>query len=400
MKEILMAYQGEMSLKGLNKRMFEDAIIRTMKFRMNNFGQFKVYKAQSIFYIEPLTDDCDIDGAYDALEKIFGLASLSRAAICEKDFDVISNLAIEYLSKELTAVKSFKVESRRSDKTFSMNSMEIAQELGGRILDNFPHLKVDVKKPECKVMVEVRDFGAYVHADKIRGAGGMPVGTGGRAAVMLSGGIDSPVAAYMIAKRGVSIDAVHFASPPYTSERAKEKVIALAEKVTPWTGRMNLYVVPFTEPQVYIKDNGIEGLFTVLMRRSMMRVTKLICDNVGLEAIVTGESLAQVASQTLKAIACTNEAQSLPVLRPLIGFDKVEITDIARKIDTFETSILPYEDCCTIFTPPHPKTRPTLEEILDAEKNMPELLALEAVAAENAEAIYIGKGLGKKHYDD
>ena len=400
MKEILMAYQGEMSLKGLNKRMFEDAIIRTMKYRMNNFGQFKVYKAQSIFYIEPLTDECDIDGAYDALGKIFGLASLSRAAICEKDFDVISNLAIEYLSKELTAVKSFKVESRRSDKTFSMNSMEIAQELGGRILDNFPHLKVDVKKPDCKVMVEVRDFGAYVHADKIRGAGGMPVGTGGRAAVMLSGGIDSPVAAYMIAKRGVSIDAVHFASPPYTSERAKEKVIALAEKVTPWTGRMNLYVVPFTEPQVYIKDNGIEGLFTVLMRRSMMRVTKLICDNVGLEAIVTGESLAQVASQTLKAIACTNEAQSLPVLRPLIGFDKVEITDIARKIDTFETSILPYEDCCTIFTPPHPKTRPTLEEILDAEKNMPELLALEAVAAENAEAIYIGKGLGKKHYND
>lgn len=394
MKELLMAYQGEMALKGLNRITFENVVMKTIKYRMQAHGKFKVYKAQSTIYIEPLAEDCNMDSAYEALQKIFGLASLSRAAVCAKDFDEIAKTAVPYLEEELRAARTFKVESKRSDKTFPMNSMEISRELGGVLLQAYPHLKVDVHHPDCTVMVEVRDFGAYVHPDKVKGAGGMPVSTSGKASVMLSGGIDSPVAAWMMAKRGLSLQGIHFASPPYTSERAKQKVITLANKLAPWTGRFNLYIVPFTEPQVYIRDHGVPDLFTVLMRRSMMRVAEKLSRANGADALITGESLAQVASQTLKAIVCTDAAQDLPVLRPLIGFDKVEITDIARRIDTFETSILPYEDCCTIFTPPHPKTKPTLEEILAAEAEMPELAALEEKAAQECEIVFIGSGLG------
>ncbi|MEG0803413.1 MAG: tRNA uracil 4-sulfurtransferase ThiI [Pygmaiobacter sp.] len=394
MKELLMAYQGEMALKGLNRISFENVVMKTIKYRMRAHGDFKIYKAQSTMYIEPKNDACDVDGALEALRKIFGIASLSRAVICEKDYAAISAAAVPYLREELLRAKTFKVESKRSDKTFPMNSMEISCELGGDLLEAYPHLKVDVHHPDCTVMVEVRDYGAYVHADKIKGAGGMPVSTSGKASVLLSGGIDSPVAAWMMAKRGLSLQAIHFASPPYTSERAKQKVIALANKLAPWTGRFNLYIVPFTEPQVYIRDHGIPDLFTVLMRRSMMRAANSLSLANGADALITGESLAQVASQTLKAIVCTDAAQDLPVLRPLIGFDKVEITEIARKIDTFETSILPYEDCCTIFTPPHPKTKPTLAEILVAEAAMPDLAALEAQAASEVEVVYIGQGQG------
>ncbi|MCI6640027.1 MAG: tRNA 4-thiouridine(8) synthase ThiI [Pygmaiobacter massiliensis] len=396
MKELLLAYQGEMALKGLNRVTFENAVMKTIKYRTGAYGDFKVYKAQSTLYVEPKNDDCDLEGAFGALCQVFGLAAVSRAAVCEKNFEEIAARAVEYLKKPLGKAKTFKVEAKRSDKAFPMNSMELARELGGRLLAAYPHLKVDVHHPDCTVMVEVRDYAAYVHADKVKGAGGMPVGTSGKASVMLSGGIDSPVAAFMMAKRGLTLAGIHFASPPYTSERARQKVLDLAEQLTGWCGRMEIYVVPFTEAQVYIRDHGVEDLFTVLMRRSMMRVANQISRRIGAQALITGESLAQVASQTLPALVCTDAAQDLPVLRPLIGMDKVEITELARKIGTFETSILPYEDCCTIFTPPHPKTRPQLEEILQAEAACPDLPRLEQEAAQAAEKVLAGRALGKK----
>ncbi|MFR3219644.1 MAG: tRNA uracil 4-sulfurtransferase ThiI [Ruthenibacterium lactatiformans] len=388
MKEIILAYQGEMSLKGLNRATFESVLLKTMRRRLKSLGNFKIYKAQSTMYAEPAGDE-DIDAAEERIGKIFGIAAISRAAVCPKDFAVIADTAKEYLCGALRAAKTFKVSAKRSDKTFPMDSMEIARELDGVLLSAYPHLKVDVHHPDVNVTVEIRDFAAYVHGGKKPGAGGLPVSTSGKAALMLSGGIDSPVAAYMMAKRGLSLACVHFASPPYTSERARMKVLTLAKKLTPYTGNLNVYVVPYTAAQEHIRDNAPEDLFTVLMRRSMMRITRVLCEKESADAIVTGESLAQVASQTLKAIACTDAAQSLPVLRPCIGMDKTEITDIARKIDTYETSILPYEDCCTIFTPPHPKTKPHLDEIEAAEAGMPGLAELEAQAAAQAEVVYV-----------
>ncbi len=389
MKELIMAYQGEMALKGLNRKTFEVAAMKTIRKRLSGLGNFKVYNAQSTIYVEPQDDGIDMDEVYRRMQKVFGIAALSRAAVCEKEFDRICAVAKEYLAEELGQAKTFKVVARRSDKTFPMTSMELASELGGVLLDAFPHLTVDVHHPDCQVFVEVRDYAAYVHPDKVKGAGGLPTSTSGKASVLLSGGIDSPVAAWMMAKRGLTIQGVHFASPPYTSERAKQKVVDLAYQLMPWCGPFKLFVVPFTEPQVYIRDHGVPVLFTVLMRRSMMRVAEKLSVKYGADALITGESLAQVASQTLKAIVCTDAAQELPVLRPLIGMDKSEITEIARKIDTYEISIQPFEDCCTIFTPPHPKTKPSLEEILAAEAAMPELAALEEAAAENAEKIHI-----------
>ncbi len=389
MQEIILAYQGEMSLKGLNKSSFESVLIKTIRRRLKNIGEFKVYKAQSTVYIQPLSENADVDEAFFRVSKTFGIANVSRAAVCDKNFEVIKTTAINYLGEKLKHAKTFKVSAKRSDKTFALNSMEIGKTLGAEILKKYHHLKVDVKNPEINVTVEIRDFGAYVHAGKLPGAGGMPVSTSGKAALMLSGGIDSPVAGYMMAKRGLSLIGVHFASPPYTSERAQRKVLDLAKKLTAYTGNMRVYVVNYTKPQVYIRDNAPKELFTVLMRRSMMRITSAICESEGAGAIVTGESLAQVASQTLMALNCTNSAQDLPVLRPCIGMDKVEITEIARKIDTFETSIQPFEDCCTIFTPPHPKIKPTLNEIIQAEKAMPDLLALERDEINEVKPIYV-----------
>lgn len=388
MTELILAYQGEMALKGLNRATFESVLLKTMRRRLASVGKFKIYKAQSTMYAEP-QEPVDMDDALERVQKIFGIATVSRAAICDKDFDKICNVAKTYLKDVLTAAKTFKVSAKRSDKRFPLNSMEIGRELGAVLLEAYPHLQVDVHHPDVNVTVEIRDFAAYVHGGKLPGAGGLPVSTSGRAALMLSGGIDSPVAAYMMAKRGLSLVGVHFASPPYTSERAKQKVLTLAQQLTPYTGNLNVYVVPYTTPQEYIRDNAPDVLFTVLMRRSMLRITHAICEKENLSAVVTGESLAQVASQTLMALACTDAAQSLPVLRPCIGMDKTEITELARKIGTFETSILPYEDCCTIFTPPHPKTRPTMEEIEAAEAAMPELAALEQQAAQDAELHYI-----------
>ena len=389
MKELIMAYQGEMALKGLNRKTFEAAAMKSIRKRLTDLGSFKVYNAQSTIYVEPQDEGIDMDETYRRMQKVFGIAALSRAAVCEKEFDRICAVAKDYLADQLQEAKTFKVVARRSDKTFPMTSMELASELGAVLLDAFPHLTVDVHHPDCQVFVEVRDYAAYVHPDKVKGAGGMPTSTSGKASVLLSGGIDSPVAAWMMAKRGLTIQGIHFASPPYTSERAKQKVVDLAYQLMPWCGPFKLFVVPFTEPQVYIRDHGVPVLFTVLMRRSMMRVAEKLSIQYGADALITGESLAQVASQTLKAIVCTDAAQELPVLRPLIGMDKSEITEIARRIDTYEISIQPFEDCCTIFTPPHPKTKPTLEEILAAEAAMPELAELEKKAAENAEKIHI-----------
>ena len=391
MKQIIMCYLGEMALKGLNKSTFEAQLMKTIRNRLKNIGQFKIYKAQSTFYIEAEDEYSDIDTAFEKVKKIFGIAAVSKAVVTEKNFDKIAEMAPIYLEDALKNARTFKVTAKRSDKSFPMGSLEISREVGAAILRKFHHLKVDVHNPQVTVMVEIRDFGAYIHEAKQPGAGGMPVSTSGKGALMLSGGIDSPVAAYMMAKRGMSIMSVHFASPPYTSDRARHKVITLAEKLTDYTGDMNLFIVPFTTVQEYIRDNGVAELFTSLMRRSMMRITEKLSRKFGASAIITGESLGQVASQTMAAITATNASVDMPIFRPVIGMDKTEITEIARKIDTFETSILPYEDCCTIFTPPHPKTKPSLEEVIAAETAMglEKLFELEEQAAVEAEKLRI-----------
>ena len=388
MSEIIMGYLGEVALKGLNRITFENVLVKNLKTRLEPTGSFKVYRAQSTMYIEPLNDKVDMDEAYSRVQKTFGLANVSRATICEKEYDDICKTSIETLGEKLENARTFKVMCKRADKNFPMTSMELCYDLGGYILEKYPHLKVDVRTPQMVVYVEIRDFAAYVHGGKEPAVGGMPVSTSGKATLMLSGGIDSPVAAYMMAKRGLNLMAVHFASPPYTSDRAEQKVKDLAQILTLYTGNMGLYVVPYTKTQEHIRDNAPSVLFTVLMRRSMMRIASTLSKMYGSAAMITGESLAQVASQTMQAIACTDEAQDLPIFRPLIGMDKTEIVDIARKIGTFETSILPYEDCCTIFTPPHPKTKPSIAEILDAESNM-DLAGLEQNAVDEAVRTYI-----------
>lgn len=392
MKEIIMVFQGEMVLKGLNRNSFENTLMKSIRKRLENLGEFKVYKAQSTIYIEPEDAFVDMDTAFEKVQKIFGIAALCRAVVCEKNFDAICDTTEQYLGQQLRNCKTFKVEARRSDKSFAMKSPEIARELGAFLLKKHNHLRVNVKNPDIIVSVEIRDFGGYVHSSKVAGLGGLPVSTSGRAVTMLSGGIDSPVAAWMMAKRGLSLHHIHFASPPYTSERAKLKVQSLGQLLTDYTGSCNLYVVPYTKPQEYIRDHAPNVLFTVLMRRSMMRIAKQIAESIGCDGIITGESLAQVASQTLQALQCTDLAQDLPVLRPLIGMDKTEIVEIARKIGTFETSIMPYEDCCTIFTPPHPKTKPTVKEILEAEQKMPQLIELEQQVVQEVEILRLRMG--------
>ncbi len=361
MKELILIKNGEIALKGLNRGNFEDILIRNIRWRLKDLGEFKIKKAQSTIYFEP--SDCesfDFDEAICRLQKIFGIAMISRALVVEKDMDAIKAVVADYVEEALEGAKTFKVESKRADKRFPLTSLQISAEVGGAILSRFHHLKVDVHNPDVTVMVEIRDFGAYIHAGKIPGAGGMPVSSSGRAMILISGGLDSPVAAYMMAKRGLALSAVHFVSPPYTSDRALQKVETLCEKLTAYTGKIKFYCVPFTEIQEAIKEHCPEELFTIIMRRIMMRVATILAKKEEIRALVTGESLAQVASQTLDALHCTDVATDLVVLRPLIGMDKTEIIDIAYKIDTFETSILPYEDCCTVFTPKHPRTKPKL----------------------------------------
>lgn len=371
MKEVILIKNGELALKGLNRSTFEDILVKNIRRRLKSAGDFDYIKSQSTIIIEPKDDNCDFEAAQEAVSRIFGIAGFSRAAAVEKDFDKVIEISGDYLEGALKNAKTFKVEAKRSDKKFHLTSPEISREMGGHLLSVYPHLKVDVHNPEVTVMVEVRDKYIFLHGTQIKGAGGMPVGTGGKAGILISGGIDSPVAAWMMAKRGIELTAIHFASPPYTSKRAEMKVVTLLEKVAKYSGRMTMFTVPFTEIQEQIKDNCPEELFTLIMRRAMMKAAEKIAGKENCQALITGESVGQVASQTIYALACTDAAANMPVFRPLIGMDKDEIIEISRKIDTFETSILPYEDCCTVFTPKHPKTRPNLGDIEKAEQLIP-----------------------------
>ena len=393
MREIILVKYGEMALKGANRSTFEDVLLRNIRYRLKAIGKFSYAKAQSTIYITPEAEDDaqaaeDVEQAMKRLRKVFGIAALCRARECEKDFADISAQAVPYLKGALTAAKTFKVEAKRSDKAFPMKSPQICAELGGILLAAYPHLKVDVLNPDITVTAEIRDTHAYLHAAKERGAGGLPVGTAGNAMLLLSGGIDSPVAAYMMAKRGLRITACHFASPPYTSERARLKVEQLCEKLTPWCGSMAFYCVPFTEIQETLQRECPEEYFTILMRRLMMEIAQRIAEQNDCGAIVTGESLGQVASQTLSAIACTDAVAHMPVLRPLIGMDKIEIVEIARKIDTFDISIQPYEDCCTVFTPRHPKLRPDPAQVAGIQSEVDFSAMIEAAVAGTTKKIF------------
>ena len=368
MNEIFLLKLGEIVLKGANKRQFETRLRQNIRRRMKAFGNFDVYIMQSTVYVEPKDDMADVDGAWEACHAIFGLVSLCRCRPCEKNLDAIFNAVEEYLGDDLDCAKSFKVESKRSDKQFPLTSIGISQEIGGRLAETHPNLEVDVHHPEYIVHVEVRDMAAYVHGPAEPGAGGLPTGVGGRAMCLLSGGIDSPVAAYMMAKRGVEIECVHFFSYPYTSQLAKDKVMELARLVTRYSGRMTVNVVPFTEIQEQIRDHCEEQYFTLIMRRFMMEISQRIAKEDGCGALITGENLGQVASQTMEAMAVTGAVVDIPIFMPLVGMDKEEIVTIARKIGTLDTSILPYEDCCTVFTPKHPKTKPTLGQLIHAEE--------------------------------
>ena len=388
MKEMFLLKLGEIVLKGANRRTFEETLKKNVRRTVSHFGAFKVYIMQSTVYVEPQSEDCDLDGAWEACGHVFGVSSMCRCRACGKDLDAIYQAVVDYLGDELSVQKSFKVESKRSDKSFPLNSIQISQEIGGRLAEAFPQVAVDVHKPSYVVNVEVRDFAAYIHGPAQPGAGGLPTGTGGRAAVLLSGGIDSPVAGYMIAKRGVELECIHFFSYPYTSERAKEKVLELAKLITKYCGRMTVDVVGFTEIQEAIRDHCREEYFTIIMRRFMMRISEAIARDHGAKCLVTGENLGQVASQTMDAMAVTGAVVHMPIFHPLIGMDKEEIVTIARKIGTLDTSILPYEDCCTVFTPKHPKTKPSLGPV-EAEEAKLDVAGLIARAIENTEKIQV-----------
>ncbi len=387
MKEILLLKLGEIVLKGLNRRAFEDRLMRNVRAALKCAGEFDMKKGQSTILVTP-GENFDLPRAVEAAKKVFGIASVVPAAPCEKNFDAICEMAVTYLGDQLTKAKTFKCEAKRADKKFPMQSPELCRELGGYILSKYPHLKVDVKNPELTITAEVRDFAAYVHGGRIVGAGGMPVGSNGKATLLLSGGIDSPVAGFMVTKRGVALEAVHFFSPPYTSERAKEKVIDLAKIIAQYSGPFTLHVVPFTEPQLEIYEKCPEDLLTIIMRRVMMMVTEKIAEKGKSAALITGESIGQVASQTLESLGVTDCATTLPVMRPLIGMDKNEIIEIARKIGTLETSVLPYEDCCTVFVPKHPKTKPVLKFVEFAEEALDIPAIIEKCLAET-ETMYI-----------
>lgn len=368
MKEIILIKNGELALKGLNRSTFEDILIKNIRKRIKPLGDFEYRKEQSTISVIPMDDYIDMDEVSDRISRVFGIAAYSRALQVEKDMTVILENAPDYLSEQLKDAKTFKVEGKRSDKKFPLKSPEISAEVGGAILSKFPHLRVDVKNPDILVTIEIREKFAFIRGNQTKGAGGMPTGTAGKSAILISGGIDSPVAAYMMAKRGLVLNAIHFASPPYTSPQSEEKVHNLLRKVSKYSGNICLFTVGFTEIQEEIRDKCPEDLFTLIMRRFMMRISQRIADKEECKALITGESLGQVASQTLNALACTDAVVSMPVFRPLIGLDKDEIIKVSRKIDTFDISIEPYEDCCTVFTPKHPKTKPQISVIEHAEQ--------------------------------
>ena len=381
MNDMILLKPGELVLKGLNRHFFEDRLRANVARRLRSLGDFRITSVQSTIYVEPLSEDIDMEEAFRRCHQIFGIIAVCRAAACPKEKEAIARTAVEYLGEQLSRAKSFKVESKRSDKTFPMTSIQLSQYVGGVIGDAFPDLPADMHDPDLEVNVEIREQAAYVHAGGEPAAGGLPVGTCGRAVSLLSGGIDSPVATWMIARRGVQIIPVHFFSFPYTSELAKQKVLDLAKLLLPWCGRLTVEIIPFTHIQEEIRDKCPEPYFTLIMRRFMMRLSQEVALANGCGALVTGENLGQVASQTMEALRCTEAPLTLPVLRPLIGMDKEEIIRRARELGTFETSILPYEDCCTVFTPKHPRTRPTPEEVEEAEAALDvEALIKEALA--------------------
>ena len=381
--EMLLLKLGEVVLKGLNRRSFEDKLVSNVRRRLKSCGSFQVYVRQSTIYVEPTTGEHDMEAAYAACRQIFGIVAVARAVPCEKTVEAIVETAKTYLAEEFARARSFKVESKRADKCFPMNSIQISQAVGGDLAEAFPAVTVDVHHPDLTVYVEIREKFAYVHAPAVPGAGGLPVGMGGHAVSLLSGGLDSPVSSWMMARRGVELEMVHFVSPPYTSQQALDKVLELAQELTAYCGKMLVHVIPFTKIQEEIRKNCPEQYFTLIMRRFMMRIAEAVAKKGGAKALVTGESLGQVASQTMMALGVTEDVTTLPVLRPLIGMDKVEIIKIAREIGTFETSILPYEDCCTVFTPRHPATRPKVEDVREAESQLDvEGLIAEALSQE------------------
>ena len=363
MKELILCKYGEIVLKGLNRGGFENELMKNVRRRIKPLGKFDLRSSQSTLYVTPLEEISDMDEVMERLKKVYGITKLCKAIGTEKDVESIFEVAYSRYEELLRNAKSFKVVCKRSDKSFYMTSPELAAELGGRILEKLPHLTVDLFEPEVTIVCEIRSEGAFIHDIASDGAGGIPVGTSGRGLLLLSGGIDSPVAGCMMAKRGVEVSAIHFEAPPYTSERALLKVEKLAKKMSEYCGRISFYTVPFTKIQEEIRNNCPEEFFTLIMRRLMMEIAQRIAEKNGLTALITGESLGQVASQTMAAMVTTDAVCRMPVFRPCIGLDKKEIIDISYKIGTFEISIEPYEDCCTVFTPKHPKTKPRLEDV-------------------------------------
>ena len=371
MNEVLLCKYGEIVLKGANRAYFEDTLCKELRKRAKKCGNFEVLRAQSTVYIEPLDDFCDMDAMLAEAQKVFGIVAIARAYVCEKSLESISEAAREFIAPEIRKYKTFKVEAKRSDKRFPLDSMELSREIGGVLLETNPRVRVDVKNPDVVVKVEVRERAAYIYAGHHKGAGGMPVGTNGKGLLLLSGGIDSPVAGYMMAKRGVKLEAVHFESFPYTSERALQKVLDLAKIVSDYSGEIYVHIISLTHIQEELVKHCNEEYFTLLLRRYMVALSNKVAERYNCGALITGESVGQVASQTMQAIGVTDAVAEIPVFRPCIGMDKEEIVQISRKIGAFETSILPYEDCCTVFTPKHPKTKPELDKVVAEENKLP-----------------------------
>ncbi len=390
MNEVLLCKYGEIVLKGANRAYFEDMLCKELRKRAKKCGNFEVSRAQSTVYIEPLDEFSDMDSMLDEAKKVFGIVAIARAYVCEKNLDSISEVARERIAPEIKKYKTFKVEAKRSDKRFPLDSMDLSREIGGVLLSTNPRVKVDVREPEIVVKVEIRERAAYIYAGHHKGAGGMPVGTNGKGLLLLSGGIDSPVAGYMMAKRGVKLEAVHFESFPYTSERALQKVLDLAKIVSDYSGDIYVHIISLTHIQEELVKHCNEEYFTLLLRRYMMALSNMVAKKYDCGALITGESVGQVASQTMQAIGVTDAVAEIPVFRPCIGMDKEEIVQLSRKIGAFETSILPYEDCCTVFTPKHPKTKPELEKVVAEENKLPfEELVEEAFATMRTERVHI-----------
>lgn len=368
--EVILCKYGEVILKGANRNTFEVTLAKELRYRASHFGKFKISYAQSTMYIEPQNDDADIDGMYEQAKRTFGFNAVTRAAVSEKNMEAILKTVREYLPEKLEGYKSFRCEAKRSDKRFPLKSPEIAGLCGEAILDFAPELKVDLSDPDITVRIEIRESAAYIHAGQEKGAGGLPLGSSGKGLLLLSGGIDSPVAGYMMAKRGLSVDCLYFESFPYTSEMAREKVASLAKKMSEYCGRIRFHVISLTHIQEEIRDKCTEDYMTLLLRRFMMRLAEKLARDENCGALITGESLGQVASQTLAALRVTDITVEMPVFRPCIGMDKDEIVTVARKIGTFDISSLPYEDCCTVFTPKHPKTQPNIEGVLAEEAKL------------------------------